>query len=155
MLPIKDVVLFFVFSDKRLISGVNWVKTLVHYMVSQSLGLPPYWPQTSARDNSWNGFHHVAGWSPEAVHQLHVGEKRHHQERGQEEPVCPQKQLHPQEECQQEEKPPLRQPESPGLVAPNIPGWTEERKVGWLTRADPHRSIHGRKTQWWLCLNCC
>lgn len=84
-----------------------------------------------------DGFHHVAGGSPEAVHQLRDGGKRRHQERGQEEPVRPQEQLHPQEEHQQEEKPSLWQPESPRLVAASLPGGTEGGEVSWLTTADP------------------
>ncbi len=87
--------------------------------------------QISALENSWNGFPHVAGRSSEAVHQLRVGEKHHSQGSREEEPVCPQKQLHPQEERQQEEKPSLQQPESPRLLAQNVPGWAEERTVGW------------------------
>lgn len=75
-------------------------------------------PKTALGD----GFHHVAGSSPEAVHQLHDGGQRTNQERLQEEPVCQQEQLHPQEEHQQEEKPPLRRPEGARLVAQGLPG---------------------------------
>ena len=92
------------------------------------------WLTTDTSKTIENGFLHVTRGAPEAVHQLRVGEKHHHQEGGKEEPVCPQKQLHPQEERQQEEKPSLQHPESPGLVAQTVPGWTEERKVQWLTR---------------------
>lgn len=59
---------------------------------------------------------------------MRVGEK-HHQEGRREEPVCPQKQLHPQEELKQEEKRSLQQPKSARLLAQSLPGWTEEGKV--------------------------
>lgn len=101
------------------------------YGTIKSLGSVPEWPQAPAQDNCTNGVHHVAGWSAEALHQLYVGEKHHHQKGGEEEPVRAEKQLHPQEERQQEEKPSLQQPESPRLMAADIPGWTEEGTVGW------------------------
>lgn len=85
-----------------------------------------HWHKTALGD----GFHHVAGSSPEAVRQLHDRGERANQERLQEEPVRPQEQLHPQEEHQQEEKPPLWRPEGAGLVAQVLPGRAEKREVG-------------------------
>lgn len=79
------------------------------------------------RQQSFHGFHHVAGRPPEAVHQLLVREKPQTQERGGED--GPQEQLQPQEEHQQEEKSPLQQPEGAGLVAQSLPGRAEERAV--------------------------
>lgn len=81
-----------------------------------------------------DGFHHVTGSSPQAVHQLYDGGQRGDQERLQAEPVGPQEQLHPQEEHQQEEESPLWWSEGSRLVAQILPGRAEEGKVGDIFR---------------------
>lgn len=68
-----------------------------------------------------DGLHHVAGPSPQAVHQLHDGGQRGDQQGLQAEPVGSQEQLHPPEEHRQEAEPPLRRSESARLVAQGLP----------------------------------